>query len=259
MRLICPNCEAQYDVADEAIPSGGRDVQCSNCQQTWFQTDKPVVAGRELSRSLPKVEVTKAGSNESEDKPIAPAAQPPRKALDEAVASILREEASLGANSQNDIPGSQAARPPMTQADRTAQVVDADETRKRIAQMTEAEGGTRAVKASVSAAAAAVADTQARSIPDITEINAALRARAEANDTSGLTEAEKSEAVQRSGFRRGFFLVLLLLVVLVAPYFFADLITDNLPQTRAFMADYVTTVDQLRISLNTFVSGLFSG
>jgi predicted Zn finger-like uncharacterized protein len=37
MRLICPNCDAQYEVGDSAIPAGGRDVQCSNCGNTWYQ------------------------------------------------------------------------------------------------------------------------------------------------------------------------------------------------------------------------------
>lgn len=37
MRLICPNCHAQYEVDDSVIPHAGRDVQCSNCGQTWFQ------------------------------------------------------------------------------------------------------------------------------------------------------------------------------------------------------------------------------
>ncbi|MEL7257481.1 MAG: zinc-ribbon domain-containing protein [Pseudomonadota bacterium] len=37
MRLICPNCGAQYEVPDEVIPTSGRDVQCSDCGNTWFQ------------------------------------------------------------------------------------------------------------------------------------------------------------------------------------------------------------------------------
>ena len=37
MRLTCPNCGAQYEVPDEVIPEAGRDVQCSNCGDTWFQ------------------------------------------------------------------------------------------------------------------------------------------------------------------------------------------------------------------------------
>ncbi len=37
MRLACPNCDAKYDVPDDAIPENGRDVQCSNCGFAWFQ------------------------------------------------------------------------------------------------------------------------------------------------------------------------------------------------------------------------------
>lgn len=37
MRLTCPNCGAEYEVPDEVVPTSGRDVQCSNCGDTWFQ------------------------------------------------------------------------------------------------------------------------------------------------------------------------------------------------------------------------------
>ena len=37
MRITCPNCGAQYEVPDEVIPAEGRDVQCSNCGDTWYQ------------------------------------------------------------------------------------------------------------------------------------------------------------------------------------------------------------------------------
>ncbi|WP_198654920.1 zinc-ribbon domain-containing protein [Albibacillus kandeliae] len=37
MRITCPNCDAQYEVPDEVIPTEGRDVQCSNCGNTWYQ------------------------------------------------------------------------------------------------------------------------------------------------------------------------------------------------------------------------------
>ena len=37
MRLICPNCGAQYEVDDSLVPDEGRDVQCSNCGHGWFQ------------------------------------------------------------------------------------------------------------------------------------------------------------------------------------------------------------------------------
>ena len=37
MRLVCPNCEAKYEVPEDAIPDSGRDVQCANCGHAWFQ------------------------------------------------------------------------------------------------------------------------------------------------------------------------------------------------------------------------------
>ncbi len=37
MRLICPNCSAQYEIDATLVPDEGRDVQCSNCGHTWFE------------------------------------------------------------------------------------------------------------------------------------------------------------------------------------------------------------------------------
>lgn len=44
MRLICPNCGAQYEVPQSVIPEAGRDVQCSSCGHTWFQTHPDTAA-----------------------------------------------------------------------------------------------------------------------------------------------------------------------------------------------------------------------
>lgn len=37
MRIICPNCSAQYEVEAAAIPPEGRYVQCSACGHGWLQ------------------------------------------------------------------------------------------------------------------------------------------------------------------------------------------------------------------------------
>ncbi|PJI86442.1 putative Zn finger-like uncharacterized protein [Yoonia maricola] len=276
MRLICPNCDAQYEVSDDAIPPGGRDVQCSNCQQSWFQTEKPTVPGREqatvaaASEPSEPVEETEAPDAAADDEVAAetpaevdveeakPAPAPQRKPLDDAVANILREEAALGTAAATT---SAIAKPPSTEAAKPAAPVTADETRQRIAQMTVDEGGTsKGGKAPPNTAAEDSADAaHLRTVPSINEINATLRARAQANDTSGLTEAEKEEAVQRKGFRRGFFFILIVLAILILPYIFADQITENLPQTTDIMASYVITVDKLRLALNEMISGLTSG
>jgi len=41
MRIVCPNCASQYEVAEDAIPEAGRDVQCAKCAEIWFQ-DRPM-------------------------------------------------------------------------------------------------------------------------------------------------------------------------------------------------------------------------
>jgi len=41
MRLLCPKCDAEYEVADSIIPNAGRDVQCSSCDTIWFVEIKP--------------------------------------------------------------------------------------------------------------------------------------------------------------------------------------------------------------------------
>lgn len=52
MRLVCPNCDAQYEVEDGAIPEAGRDVQCSNCGHAWFQLPPDLEAEVEAEEAL---------------------------------------------------------------------------------------------------------------------------------------------------------------------------------------------------------------
>lgn len=38
MIISCPQCQTKYQVADKAIGSAGRKVQCANCQTSWQAT-----------------------------------------------------------------------------------------------------------------------------------------------------------------------------------------------------------------------------
>ncbi|WP_367153193.1 zinc-ribbon domain-containing protein [Leisingera sp. F5] len=70
MRLTCPNCAAQYEVPEDVIPDEGRDVQCSNCGQTWFQAAAGAVAARAAEVETPDVvEIETAPSPAAEDIP----------------------------------------------------------------------------------------------------------------------------------------------------------------------------------------------
>lgn len=54
MRLVCPNCEAKYEVPADAIPETGRDVQCANCGHAWYQM-RPRAAVAEAVAAAPLV------------------------------------------------------------------------------------------------------------------------------------------------------------------------------------------------------------
>lgn len=136
MRLICPECGAQYEVAADAIPASGRDVQCSNCSHMWFQRpdgapDEAANARYEGSGeawdrrmddasdpSSPKVPVVEDDDEEADDlaaaeadrdepgperEPQADSISPPRgtrSSVSPEVAEILREEAALEARAR---------------------------------------------------------------------------------------------------------------------------------------------------------------
>jgi predicted Zn finger-like uncharacterized protein len=122
MRLTCPNCGAQYEVPEEVIPEAGRDVQCSNCGDTWFQTRHGIggdtaVDGSEETGWVEDIQEATAATSDAprsdgtehapaDDGPDEPDREsdaplhdddrpaPERRGIDPDVASVLREEAS---------------------------------------------------------------------------------------------------------------------------------------------------------------------
>jgi predicted Zn finger-like uncharacterized protein len=121
MRLICPNCDAQYEVDDAAVPPAGRDVQCSSCGHAWFQMHRD--AGRAADPDIPAqddpvgpglsapggidpddgrwngIAEPDAQALTGEEPPHPPLPQedadaPRRRSLDDSVLAVLREEAA---------------------------------------------------------------------------------------------------------------------------------------------------------------------
>lgn len=124
MRLTCPNCAAQYELAEGVIPPEGRDVECSACNHVWFQrirsplrTPAPVAAPVAVSASpspaaprvAPAPSSIRFAAFEDEAPPAprlpdfaplpdeeddAPAPlPPPRRSLNDSLLAVLREEA----------------------------------------------------------------------------------------------------------------------------------------------------------------------
>lgn len=282
MRLICPNCGAQYAVADDAIPSGGRDVQCSNCQHTWFETPgasandtppeprkiTPPPAPERPAAERPAADADKfsgsiddAFKDVSDDDNLAPAPQPPknRKPVDPSVADILREEAALeAAQRKSESAVSMESQSDLGLSDPAPAPIKAPEPTSDVAPTAEDQDAAAAKTASTAASAAAAAHASRRDLlPDIEEINSSLRSDAERAEDGTAVPALAAEA-NRKSFRRGFISVLLIIMVLVLIYVQADRIAAAVPALAGALQSYVDAVDVARIWLDDNVQAMLT-
>ncbi|MFL4468635.1 zinc-ribbon domain-containing protein [Tateyamaria armeniaca] len=257
MRLICPNCDAQYEVVDDVIPTEGRDVQCSNCGQTWFQhhPDHMPEASEEVDEPADLGEPDDAPGEDEERV----ATTPQRKELDTSVADILRQEAELEAKARaGDALESQ---PELGLQDGESDAERRNrEAQERMAKIRGEETPERAV--SEAAATAAALGSRRDLLPDIEEINSTLRSsgdrQAGVSGPSSDAHAAPVAPPAKSGFRRGFSLMILLTVVLGAIYVMAPQIAQSIPQVDPYLSSYVAQVDTARAWLDGHVTSVLT-
>jgi predicted Zn finger-like uncharacterized protein len=247
MRLICPNCGAQYEVDDSLVPDSGRDVQCSNCGHAWFQRPPHLdsALADELGTDLPEEVPEEAEEIEAE-----PVKAEPVKAessrLDPEVRNILEEEseretkarrADAGIETQDELGLDEGGKTPGV--------------RERMARLRGLDVDERAENAAAAVAAATAAGSRRDLLPDIEEINSSLRSADERE--SGAEELPPRR--KRSGFSFGFMLVLILAFVAVAVYAFADKLAEAVPAAAPALSVYVAWANELRGWLDTTVRG----
>ncbi|MCF6231945.1 MAG: zinc-ribbon domain-containing protein [Rhodobacteraceae bacterium] len=267
MRLTCPNCGAQYEVPDEVIPFDGRDVQCSNCGDTWFHghPDNPdTVLDTPDEAPMPETEVVASepkpkdgdedeeGPEPSQPETIEAPADPPEPQLTDAkpdidagISSILREEAEREVNLRSAESG-----PLESQAD--LGLDDGGDTSDQPGQ------ATRSRMARLRGEQSDVAvETRRDLLPDIEDINSAWD---NPNDgqaqSSELTKAQAQAQKQRGGFVRGFAMIVILGVVMTMIYAKAPMIADVLPVAEPALNAYVGMIDQGRIWLDTRIGAM---
>ncbi|PHQ99545.1 MAG: hypothetical protein COB39_03060 [Marinosulfonomonas sp.] len=237
MRLICPNCDAQYEVDDSAIPKGGRDVQCSSCGKTWFQKS---AAQRDKGDTAEVIAPAPAPQeSEVEPQPAEPEPQPdptpdpepePRKP-DAAVLDVLRQEAALETEArQSEAAGGLETQPDLG-LDQSANSTDTH------AAISERTARLRGIEPEID-------KNTPRSdlLPDIEEINSTLRAESDIETEVDVTEKKRS----RRGFRLGFGLVITLAMLLLLAYIYAPQIIEKMPASEPYMNSYVEKVNGLR-------------
>ncbi|MCY4333762.1 MAG: zinc-ribbon domain-containing protein [Litoreibacter sp.] len=228
MRLICPNCDAEYEVDADLFPPEGREVQCSNCSNTWYvkvEGGRFVEPGATPSPPSPEPEAPKPSA--SDETQTRQEADP--KALDILHAEVEREKQARAAEASGL----------ETQADLGLDDAPAPSGSETAPELDEA----------VLAPAPRRPDANKRELlPDIEEINSTL---ANAPDPEFDTEedATERESKGRSAFRMGFGLALLFAAAILAVYAYAPEIAERFPDFAEPLVSYVDFIDGLRVTL----------
>lgn len=251
MRLICPNCDAQYEVPDQVMPVDGRDVQCSNCGKTWFQ-HHPGNAPEEHVRKPapdPDEEVAEPPETPAPTSTEPEPAAPERRRLDPAVADILRQEAEAEHEARQR--GGVEVQPGLgldTSDTRTVEQKSQDRN-ARLRDMR--PGGDATPNPVVSKAVAAALNSRRDLLPDIEEINSSLSSTSDApGKTTEIGVEAPTRQRKKRGFRRAFFSIILIAVLLALLYIFAPQIMTSVPASQEIMTSYVSTVDSGRVWLD---------
>lgn len=290
MRLICPNCGAQYEVPADVLPAEGRDVQCSNCGQTWFQEHPDHAASdQERQSSLPQEDEEVVSADPSDRPAPEPAREepeasagtttpdgalsetpkleapdevsptPPRRELDPSVASVLRAEAELEEKARRRFGGSMESQPELgldePQHDASFREREARErmARMRGQKIASDDPGQKDLDS-----APPVIGSRRDLLPNIEEINSTLRSN---NDRSPATDAGQTaqiEVRERRGSRRGFFLTVTIVICLALIYIYAPQLGDAVPQAKPALASYVSMIDAWRLWLDEKVSSMLT-
>ena len=286
MRLICPNCGAQYEVPDEVIPLSGRDVQCSNCGDTWFQhhaSHAPDASGdddlgpppREEDMPPPAPPVTEDLSDVpyeydeydddlldedfAEPEPEPAPARPARRGIDPGVADILRQEAERerqvrsapgGIEMQPDLG---LTEPELTEDERTRQA------RARMERLRGTSGPSAPTAPEMPDAHASIDPSSRRNLlPDIEEINSSLTSTGDRADPAQSPMPEDIELpVGRGGFRSGFRLAIITFGLAALVYALAPRLAASIPAAEAPLTQYVSAVNMARVWLDQLVGGWF--
>lgn len=255
MRLICPNCDAQYEVPDEVIPPEGRDVQCSNCGHTWYQAhpDHPELA-ETLQAPPPEGDFPHEEDGSAADRPA-----PARREIDPAISGILREEAEREARLRAQ---EEQRQPPESRPDPGVDAGDGmDERRRR-----EARARMARIRGEDPAGGGDEAGSRRALLPDIEEFNSSLRPGGEhAPGTPGteigpfLREGEEAFApeTRRNGsFLRGFAVALAIAAVLAIVHARSESISAAVPALDPVLSAYAGLVDQARVWLEDQANAL---
>jgi predicted Zn finger-like uncharacterized protein len=234
MRLVCPTCDAEYEIARTAIPRSGREVECSNCGHSWFQAfadltiDEGLADGSHgeggLADEAVDDEAHAVGDEDGSASPTPDLTRP----LDDAVLDVLRQEAEREVKARlaetdrlSGEPQTEIALPPLRSGVEPLRA-------SRTGQDLPPQGASSRPRRDL--------------LPAIEEVTAALQDGPLSD--APLSEPQLPATAHPSALLRIFLLLVLAAVILLALYVFAPLIAQNLPDLAQTSAEYVAAVDR---------------
>ncbi|MEM1004734.1 MAG: zinc-ribbon domain-containing protein [Pseudomonadota bacterium] len=249
MRLTCPNCGAQYEVPDEVIPEEGRDVQCSACDQTWFQAKHPVEPVPEPApQPEPAPPIAEVATEAPSPKPAAdPADETGTEEVDTdqdqvSTQDVAKEDKPSGTGNVDPAVANILQEEAAREADLRAKEGVSLETQTDLA-LEDAHEPEFEIKQARATEAAEDAG-QKDALPDVDAINSTMR-------SDEIASQAEPAARKSGGFVRGFALMLIIGVILYLIYGNAQQISEAVPQADPVLKSYVSLVDQARIWLET--------
>jgi len=264
MRIVCPSCNAQYEIDVSLLPDEGREVQCSACGNIWFQegavpskaarptpapsplTEKSEATASAVPRKSPEVtpppppadhtpelpdEVEEALESDDPETPQPAARQP--KPVDEKVLDILRDEAEFEAKLR-------------------AREASGLETQPELGLLGTAPWPSKpeATEKASTAQSDEVRSAQSKSsFPDIDDISASLEPIGRGRSKNTAFEVPATSDAKKRSFLSGLILPIALALILVALYLAAPSIIGAVPATEPALTGYVSTVDGIRSAI----------
>lgn len=283
MELICPSCEARYQLPDGAIGEKGRQVSCMSCGHGWHAYPPLVLNTSNRSSSRPSSVGIPFGAAAGGVPGAAPAVGPE-------AARVAPSAPERPQPSPEDVVATSGGMPEASSSSRTQQLA---EIREMLAEVQAEDQAHRpspadepeqvsALRAGATGAAAVASDGAGRlrdaALADANEPERVLEARArepvdplEERFHNKAKQTEKAKPVDVKSIRRrhgrkernrkrenapgtgafltGFLLVVILVAVLIGLYVLHPAIINRMPATADALNEYVATVDGFRVSI----------
>lgn len=279
MELICPACEARYQIPDGSIGEKGRQVSCMNCGHGWHAFPPLILGEPSLPGNLGAAGAAAMAATPQMGQPPGG----PRMHGDEGPSGMTE---AVSERTDTTIRSDTSRTEQLAEIrDMLAEVQSEDRMQEQLSQSApdanssgwDSAGSAteeQAVSGLAAATAASVDDHVVERDPDEDSEIDPLRRRMEMHESKG--EAAKPPDVKKlrrkhdrkvrhqkhqkaagsGAFMTGFLLVVMIAAVMIALYMLHPQIIEQMPGAENALTQYVETIDGLRISVAETFTGI---